>query len=109
MLGEFAMRLAVALPLVCLAAVAALLAVKRGWIRLPAFAGGFPSARLPAAAEALEIQAVKSLSPTARLAVVRFHGRLLLIGVSGHGISLLAEDSALVPAPAQPTEAEPRP
>lgn len=35
MLGEFLARLAIALPLVCAAAVVTLLAVKRGWIRLP--------------------------------------------------------------------------
>ena len=40
MLGEFATRLAVALPLVCLAAVLTLIAARRGWLSLPAFVIG---------------------------------------------------------------------
>lgn len=87
MLGEFLARLAIALPLVCAAAFASLLAVKRGWIRLPAFTRRQP---LPATAQPLDLVAVKSVTPTARLAVVRFDGRDHLVGVSGQHIALLA-------------------
>lgn len=105
MLAEFATRLAVALPLVCLAAVAVLLAVRRGWLSLPGFA--FPSARpRPESAGApLSIACVKSLSPAARVAVVHFHGRELLLGVSAQAVTLLAtsEDPLQGPEPeAQP-------
>ncbi|WP_199555005.1 flagellar biosynthetic protein FliO [Sandaracinobacteroides hominis] len=86
MLGEFLARLAIALPLVCAAAFVSLLAVKRGWIRLPSFTRR-PS--LPATAQPLDLVCVKSLTPTARLAVVRFDGRDHLVGVSGQHIVLL--------------------
>jgi flagellar biogenesis protein FliO len=112
MLGEFLLRLAVALPLVCALAAVSLLAVKRGWLRLP----GFPPARgaRPAArhASSLEVLAVQSLAPTARLAVVRFAGRDHLVGCSGQSLALLATapTPADAPAPAQasqPQEADP--
>jgi flagellar biogenesis protein FliO len=94
MLGEFALRLAVALPLVCLAAAASLWAVRRGWLRLP---GG--TLRVPAATAAtLDVVAVRHLSPAARVAVVRFAGQDLLLGVSAQSVRLLAR------APATPPE-----
>lgn len=107
MLAEFAARLAVALPLVCLAAVATLMAVRRGWLGLPAFPPTFRSARRARDCEpqALSVACVKSLSPAARLAVVRFQGRELLLGVSGPSIVLLA--GAEPPRP--PLEPEQRP
>lgn len=87
MLGEFLTRLAIALPLVCAAAVLCLLAVKRGWFKLPSFANRTAN---PATPQALEILGVKSISPTARVAVVRFDGRTHLIGVSAQQIALIA-------------------
>lgn len=104
MFAEFATRLAVALPLVCLAAVAILLASRRGWLHLPGLTTT-PARTAPADAQPLAIASVKSLTPSARLAVVRFQGRDLLIGVSGAAIVLLANAD---PAP-RPTETEPRP
>ena len=108
MLGEFATRLAIALPLVCLAAVALLLAVRRGWLILPGFA--FASPRKPQSGEAqpLSIACVKSLTPAARLAVVHFRGRELLIGITGSAKVLLANADAAPPS-ARPPEPEPRP
>jgi hypothetical protein len=112
MLAEFATRLAIALPLVCLMAVATLMAVRRGWFRLPAFAtlSSVPRRAVPEAGAApLSVAAVKSLSPAARVAVVRFQGQELLLGISGPAIVLLA--SGTLPAiPATPAdEPEPRP
>ena len=110
MLAEFATRLAVALPLVCLAAVALLLAVRRGWLALPgvAFKGtaARPEARVDATgAPPLSIASVKSLSPTARIAVVHFRGRELLVGVSAQAVTLLASSDAALRAPE--TEVQP--
>lgn len=99
MFAEFATRLAVALPLVCLAAVALLMAVRRGWLSLPGFAFRSPRKPLPTDPQALSIASVKSLTPAARLAVVRFHGRELLIGITGSAIVLLANGDAASPPP----------
>lgn len=106
MVAEFATRLAVALPLVCLAAVAILLAVRHGWLSLPGFA--FASPRKPPSAEAqpLCIACVKSLTPAARLAVVHFRGRDLLIGITGSAMVLLANADSAAPSP-RPPEPEP--
>ena len=106
MLAEFAARLAIALPLVCLAAVLTLMAVRRGWLALPGFAAARPR-NAGAEAQPLSVACVKSLSPAARLAVVRFQGRELLLGVSGASVVLLASGE-LPPAP-RPSETEPRP
>ena len=103
MLGDFLLRLAVALPLVCGLAVASLFAVKRGWVRMPALLGG-SAARSPVSAGgagALAVVAVKSLTPSARIAVVRFGGRDLLVGLSGQAMVLLAETGGEAAAPAQ--------
>jgi len=107
MLGEFVLRLAIALPIVCGLAVVSILAVKRGWLRLPSLPSlpslsGFANLRSATIASAdvpLHVVSVRSLSPAARLAVVRFAGRELLIGVSGQGLLLLAERQ---PAGGQP-------
>lgn len=96
MLGEFALRLAVALPLVCLAAALSLWAVRRGWLRLPGAALRPPAGS--AGAAPLELVAVKHLSPVSRVAVVRFGGQDHLVGVSGQSVRLLAR------APAPPEE-----
>ncbi len=113
MLAEFATRLAIALPLVCLAAVVTLMAVRRGWLALPAFARFPTSARRvnpEAGAAPLSVCAVKSLSPAARIAVVRFQGQELLLGISGPAIVLLASATPPpLPATLDAPEPEPRP
>jgi len=93
MLGEFLLRLAVALPLICGLAALSLYATKRGWLRLPGLmaASTGMAAGTAAAAAPLSVLSVKSLSPAARVAVVRFAGRDLLLGLSGNGLVLLAE------------------
>ena len=111
MLAEFAARLAIALPLVCLAAVLTLMAVRRGWLALPRFAAARPRST-DAEAHPLSIACVKSLSPAARLAVVRFQGRELLLGVSGPSVVLLASGELPAtprPSDSRPSETEPRP
>ena len=105
MLGEFAARLAIALPLVCLAAVLTLMAVRRRWLSLPAIASR--PRNMGVDAQPLSVTCVKSLSPAARLAVVRFQGRELLLGVSGSTVVLLA--GAESQADAALPEQEPRP
>lgn len=97
MLGEFLVRLAVALPLVCGLAALCLWGVRRGWLRLP---GWRSAALLPQQSAPLEVLAVRSMSPTARLAVVRFDGRDLLLGMTGQSIALLARTDAAAPAQA---------
>jgi flagellar biogenesis protein FliO len=97
MLGEFVMRLAIALPLVCGLAALCLWAVKRGRLKWPMLA-------LPARAQAgtplLDVLDVRALSPAARLAVIRFEGRTHLVGVAGQTISLLTPgaDAGATPA-----------
>jgi flagellar biogenesis protein FliO len=86
MLGEFVTRLAIALPLVCGLAVLCLWAWKRGRLTWPAMA--LPR-RMPAGGGVLDVLDVRALSPTARVAVIRFDGRTHLVGVSGQTISLL--------------------
>lgn len=91
MLGEFLARLAIALPLVCGLAVLLLWAAKRGRFQLP----GLPTAIVPKGAEPLlEVLEVRSLSPVARLAVIRFEGRAHLVGVTGQTVRLLAPGAA---------------
>ncbi len=98
MLGEFVARLAVVLPLVCVLAAASLWALKRGrltnpWLRMPI--------RHEEGAPPLEVLDVRAISPMTRLAVVRFDGRVHLLGVAGQTISLLmpARDPVAAPDP----------
>lgn len=87
-MGDYLLRLLVMLPLVIALIVLALVAVKRGWLRLPAAAtGGGRTAPV-------ELVGRCALGPGASLAVVRFDGRDLLLGVSGSGSVLLAERAA---------------
>ncbi len=96
MLGEFLLRLAIALPLVCGLAAVCLWAVKRGRLRLP----GLAKAARPGDSEALlEVLEMQALSPGARLAVVRFGGQAHLVGVAGQTITLLAIADTTVAAP----------
>jgi flagellar biogenesis protein FliO len=106
MLGEFLVRLAVALPLVCGLAALSLWGVRRGWLRLP---GLRSAALLPPQSAPLEVLAVRSMSPSARLAVIRFDGRDLLLGVTGQSVALLARTDPVAPAhaPTPPQEQAP--
>jgi flagellar protein FliO/FliZ len=102
MLGEFLLRLAIALPLVCGLAALCLWAVKRGRLRLPGLlAGGrVAGGRATDPQALLEVLEVRALSPGARLAVVRFGGQAHLVGVAGQTITMLAPASEAVAAPA---------
>ncbi len=96
MLGEFLLRLAIALPLVCGLAALCLWGVKRGRLRLP----GLATAGRPGDGEALlEVLEVRALSPGARLAVVRFGAQAHLVGVAGQTITLLAQADTAAAAP----------
>ncbi len=86
MIGEFLLRLAVALPIICALAAAALWLVKRGRMKLPTWAaidGSKP-------AEALQLLSIKAVTPSARVAIVGFDGRKLLLGVTAQRVELLA-------------------
>lgn len=87
-MGDYLLRLLVALPLVIALIVGVLLAVKRGWLRLPATAGG------GVRSGPVRLVGRCALGPGASLAVVRFDGRDLLLGVSSSGSVLLAERAA---------------
>ena len=102
MLGEFLLRLAVALPLVCGLAALCLWSVKRGWLPMPGFALRGPHATTPRTARdssPLDLIATRSLGPGARLAVVRFDGRDHLVGQSGAAMILIASTAPLQPEP----------
>ena len=58
MVGEFLLRIAVALPLVCAAAALTLWAVKRGWLRLPRAAFQAQPDAPP-----LDVRATRALGP----------------------------------------------
>ncbi|TPE60140.1 FliO/MopB family protein [Sandaracinobacter neustonicus] len=90
MFGEFLLRLAVALPLVCALATLSLWAVKRGWFRLPPIKMLGVVTRAPQEPPPLDLIATRSLGPGARLAVVRFDGRDHLVGQSGNAFTLIA-------------------
>lgn len=107
MLGEFLVRLAVALPLVCGLAALSLWAMRRGWFRLPMLRSTalLSPAFRHAAPGPIEVVAVKSMSPTARLAVIRFDGQDLLLGLTGQSIALLARTGTATPPP-QPAVAQ---
>lgn len=77
--ADYLTRLAVALPLVLLVMAGLWYAAKRGWIQPP----GIASSSL------LRPIATLGLGPGARLIVVEFDGRRLLIAASRAGVSLL--------------------
>lgn len=91
MLAEFMTRLMVALPLVCLLAVATILAMRRGWLPMPGLRMR-PGAGDKSAPTELDVRCVKALSPTARIAIVSYRGRALLLGVTPQTVVVLAED-----------------
>ncbi len=92
-MGDYLLRLMIALPLVCALAVALLLLWRRwgGASRWPALRrAGAPVPR------PLSLLATERLSASAMLAVVRFDGRDHLLGLSAAGLTLLSS------APVQP-------
>lgn len=121
MLWEFTSRILVALPLVCVLAVIAIFLLRRskdapgkmasgqGWA--PGLLGSLAS-RLPfttqptatpvAAAPVLQVLGIRTVAPAARLALVQFDGRALLIGVSGQSFTLLASSGSAVETAAKP-------
>ncbi len=112
MIADFLLRLAIALPVVLLLAVALLLAARRGWVPSGAVAPaigpwcgigrgmGRGMGRPAAAPAALDIVAQRNLSPALRLAVVRYAGEELLVGVAPQGFQLLARRPAPAASPA---------
>ena len=118
MLGEFVRRLLVALPVVCLLAVLAILLLRRSKVLAGQPGGSALWRRLPFAPAATAtpvplLLGVRQITPAARLAVVRFGGRELLLGVSAQSFTLLATDDSGPPAaagkirtPAAPGNAE---
>jgi hypothetical protein len=101
MIGEFLLRLAVALPILLLLLVGTLLAARRGWIPLPGMpqSAGWRRPRTSpnggAGAEPLlEIIAMRGLTPALRLAVVAYRGEELLVGIAPQGLQLLARQPA---------------
>lgn len=100
MIGEFLLRLAVALPLVLLLAVASLWAVRRGWLRLPGTGSpgftGFPVLGIgrglarPADGTGFELVATRGIQPGIQLLLLRHAGQELLVGVSPQGLALLS-------------------
>jgi flagellar protein FliO/FliZ len=75
---DYLSRLALALPLVLALAVAAIFAIKRGWLRLPT-----------RTADTGLLRTLATLTPTpgVRLVAVEFDGRRVLLAVSKNGVT----------------------
>ncbi|MFN3591841.1 MAG: flagellar biosynthetic protein FliO [Thermaurantiacus sp.] len=101
MIGDFLLRIAVALPLILMLAVGILLAARRGWLPLPGLPGAVGTVPWQRAVSsgaagerpALDVVAIKGVAPALRLAVVRFRGEELLVGVAPQGFQLLVRQS----------------
>jgi hypothetical protein len=102
MIADALVRLGIALPLVLLVLVGTLVAARRGWIPF-AFLGAAPGLRTlapgragvgNAGAPALDLVAIRALGPAQRIAVVRWRGEELLLGIGQEGIRLLARSGA---------------
>lgn len=103
MIGEFLLRLAVALPLILLLAVASLWAMRRGWIRLPASIGlsGLAPVRglgRDAGAPGFELVASRGIQPGVQILLLRHGGQELLVGVSPQGLALLSAQPRAIAA-----------
>lgn len=86
MISDFLLRLVIALPVILLAIVGTLILLKRtGWTLPRRRLAG----KLSSGAGQLEIHDIQVLTPTARLAVVRFAENNHLIGITASGITLL--------------------
>lgn len=79
MIGDYLLKLALLLPIVCGLLVASLYAWRKLQNRLP----GQPGDRL------LKVRETMMVSPGLRLAVLEFEGRHLLVSVGRGGISLI--------------------
>ncbi|MFQ3666622.1 MAG: flagellar biosynthetic protein FliO [Sphingomonadaceae bacterium] len=103
MIGEFLLRLLVALPLVLGVAVLVLLAMRRGWLPVPGQVGPMgpftASAGQPGETR-LDLVASRALQPGVRVAVVRYAGQEFLLGVSPQGVTLLSPQAPAVARPA---------
>ncbi len=85
---DFLVRLALALPLVLALLGGFYFAARRGWVKLP-------GALLPGAPAAMRLLQTAALGPGAKLIVVEFDGRLLLIAAHRSGVSLIAPGGPL--------------
>jgi len=94
---EYFLRLALLLPLLAGLIWGSLWLTRKLQTRLGALG-------LAGAGERLELVEARLLAPGMRLAVVRFHGREILIGCSRHGLVRLGE-AAASPTAAAETEA----
>ncbi len=83
--GEYLSRLGVALPLVLALLGAAYYAAKRGWLPMVNAPGARPADLPPA----LRLIQTIGLGPGARLVVVEFDGRRLLLAAHRGGVSRL--------------------
>ena len=102
MIVDALVRLGIALPLLLLVLVGTLMAARRGWIPLT-FLGSAPGLRAlahgrarggGAGAPALDLVAIRALGPAQRIAVVRWRGEELLLGIGQEGVRLLARSGA---------------
>jgi hypothetical protein len=107
-IGDFLVRLVVALPVILLLAVGSLLLWRRVGARMPEM--GLPLVARPGAwmaaasggeGERLDLVSAQSLLPGVRVAVLRYGGQAYLVGAGPHGVTLLATPGQVVP-PAAP-------
>lgn len=93
-MADYLWRLALALPLVLMGVLALLLVLhRRGGGALPGWPVGRGAAARAAAPERLVVS-VQSVTPHARVALLRFAGREHLVGISGETIVLIASCDA---------------
>jgi hypothetical protein len=107
MIGDFLVRLLVALPVVLLLAVGTLLLWRRMGMRLPVVAlPALPRTvawMAPAVAGGqLQLVCAQALLPGVRVAVLRYAGQAYLVGAGPQGVTLLAMPGAALPLPAAP-------
>lgn len=91
MIGDYVLRLAIMLPLVCGLIIAGLWLTKR--YNLGGLAGGLKSRSTTRSAARLSETVF--LTPAVKLAVVDFEGKRLLLAVTKQGANLLSEVPAI--------------
>ncbi|MBB4632813.1 flagellar biosynthetic protein FliO [Sphingosinicella soli] len=91
MIGDYVLRLAIMLPLVCGLIVAGLWLAKR--YNLGGLTGGLKSRT--AVRSAARLSGTVFLTPAVKLAVVDFEGKRLLLAVTKQGANLLSEVPAI--------------
>ena len=91
MIGDYVLRLAIMLPLVCGLIIAGLWLAKR--YNLGSIAGGLKSRSTTRSAARLSETVF--LTPAVKLAVVDFEGKRLLLAVTKQGANLLSEVPAI--------------